>query len=267
MPILGTSPDAIDLAEDRDRFKALVDRLGLKQPESGIARTPAEARSVADRLGYPGDDPPVLRAGRPGHGDRRRRRRDRPLRGAAVRHARSALRARRVRQAPAADRPLSGRCHRGRRRLPLRRPRHLHRRHHGAHRGGRHPFRRQRLLAARPLARVLDPRAPREADARPGAGPQRGRADERAVRGQGPRDLHPRGQPARLAHRAVRRQGDRQADRRHRRAHHERRAARLLQAASPGSSATSPSRRRCFRSRASPASTPSWGPRCARPAR
>ena len=53
MPILGTSPDAIDLAEDRDRFKALVDRLQLKQPESGIARTPAEARSVADKLGYP----------------------------------------------------------------------------------------------------------------------------------------------------------------------------------------------------------------------
>ena len=45
MPILGTSPDAIDLAEDRDRFKALIDKLGLKQPESGIARTPAEARS------------------------------------------------------------------------------------------------------------------------------------------------------------------------------------------------------------------------------
>jgi carbamoyl-phosphate synthase large subunit len=53
VPILGTSPDAIDLAEDRDRFKALVDKLSLKQPESGIARTPAEARSVADRLGYP----------------------------------------------------------------------------------------------------------------------------------------------------------------------------------------------------------------------
>jgi carbamoyl-phosphate synthase large subunit len=53
VPILGTSPDAIDLAEDRDRFKALVDRLGMKQPESGIARTPDEARAVADRLGYP----------------------------------------------------------------------------------------------------------------------------------------------------------------------------------------------------------------------
>jgi carbamoyl-phosphate synthase large subunit len=53
VPILGTSPDAIDLAEDRDRFKALIERLKLTQPESGIARTPAEARTVADRLGYP----------------------------------------------------------------------------------------------------------------------------------------------------------------------------------------------------------------------
>jgi carbamoyl-phosphate synthase large subunit len=53
VPILGTSPDAIDLAEDRDRFKALIDRLGLMQPDSSIARTPEEARAAADRIGYP----------------------------------------------------------------------------------------------------------------------------------------------------------------------------------------------------------------------
>jgi len=53
VPILGTSPDAIDLAEDRDRFNALIGALKLKQPESGIARTPAEARTVADAIGYP----------------------------------------------------------------------------------------------------------------------------------------------------------------------------------------------------------------------
>jgi carbamoyl-phosphate synthase large subunit len=53
VPILGTSPDAIDLAEDRDRFKALIEKLRLRQPESGIARAPAEARSVADGIGYP----------------------------------------------------------------------------------------------------------------------------------------------------------------------------------------------------------------------
>ncbi len=53
VPILGTSPDAIDLAEDRDRFKALIERLGLRQPASGIARKPSEAGAVAEGLGYP----------------------------------------------------------------------------------------------------------------------------------------------------------------------------------------------------------------------
>ncbi len=53
IPILGTSPDAIDLAEDRERFAKLVDRLGLKQPENGIARSREEAIAVAERIGYP----------------------------------------------------------------------------------------------------------------------------------------------------------------------------------------------------------------------
>jgi carbamoyl-phosphate synthase large subunit len=53
IPILGTSPDAIDLAEDRERFAALVDKLGLRQPENGIARSREEAIAVADRIGYP----------------------------------------------------------------------------------------------------------------------------------------------------------------------------------------------------------------------
>jgi carbamoyl-phosphate synthase large subunit len=53
IPILGTSPDAIDLAEDRERFAALVNKLGLKQPENGIARSREEAVAVAARIGYP----------------------------------------------------------------------------------------------------------------------------------------------------------------------------------------------------------------------
>ena len=53
IPILGTSPDAIDLAEDRERFAALVNKLGLKQPNNGIARSREEALAVADRVGYP----------------------------------------------------------------------------------------------------------------------------------------------------------------------------------------------------------------------
>jgi carbamoyl-phosphate synthase large subunit len=53
IPILGTSPDMIDLAEDRDRFKHLLEKLDLRQPTSGIANSPAEARAIADAVGYP----------------------------------------------------------------------------------------------------------------------------------------------------------------------------------------------------------------------
>src|SRR5271166_5601620 len=53
IPILGTSPDMIDLAEDRDRFKKLLEKLKLRQPLSGIATTPEEARAIAETVGYP----------------------------------------------------------------------------------------------------------------------------------------------------------------------------------------------------------------------
>jgi carbamoyl-phosphate synthase large subunit len=53
VPILGTSPDAIDLAEDRDRFNKLIARLKLRQPDSGIAASPAQARAIAEKIGYP----------------------------------------------------------------------------------------------------------------------------------------------------------------------------------------------------------------------
>ncbi|MVZ96716.1 carbamoyl-phosphate synthase large subunit [Sphingorhabdus sp. IMCC26285] len=53
IPILGTSPDAIDLAEDRERFAALINKLKLRQPENGIARSREEAIAVADKIGYP----------------------------------------------------------------------------------------------------------------------------------------------------------------------------------------------------------------------
>jgi carbamoyl-phosphate synthase large subunit len=52
-PILGTSVDSIDLAEDRDRFKRLLDKLGLKQPKNGIAYSVEQARLVAADLGLP----------------------------------------------------------------------------------------------------------------------------------------------------------------------------------------------------------------------
>ncbi|NIJ64567.1 carbamoyl-phosphate synthase large subunit [Sphingomonas leidyi] len=53
IPILGTSPDAIDLAEDRERFADLVEKLGLRQPANGLARTRDEAVKIAERIGYP----------------------------------------------------------------------------------------------------------------------------------------------------------------------------------------------------------------------
>ena len=53
IPILGTSPDAIDLAEDRERFQSLLQEIGLRQPVNGIARSLAEAEGVAADIGYP----------------------------------------------------------------------------------------------------------------------------------------------------------------------------------------------------------------------
>ena len=53
IPILGTTPDAIDLAEDRERFQQLLNDLGLKQPINGIARSGEEAIAIAQRIGFP----------------------------------------------------------------------------------------------------------------------------------------------------------------------------------------------------------------------
>jgi len=53
IPVLGTSPDAIDLAEDRERFQRLLRKLGLRQPENGMASSEAEALAVAEAIGYP----------------------------------------------------------------------------------------------------------------------------------------------------------------------------------------------------------------------
>src|SRR6056300_802401 len=53
IPILGTTPDAIDLAEDRERFQALVNQLGLKQPKNGIAHSDTEALEIAEDIGFP----------------------------------------------------------------------------------------------------------------------------------------------------------------------------------------------------------------------
>ncbi len=79
IPILGTSPDAIDLAEDRQRFQQLLRSLGLRQPDNGTAYSPDRGRGdcPGDRLS--GGDPAVLCARRAGDGDRPRQRRAQPL--------------------------------------------------------------------------------------------------------------------------------------------------------------------------------------------
>jgi carbamoyl-phosphate synthase large subunit len=53
IPILGTSADAIDIAEDRERFQVLLQKLGLRQPDNGVARTQEAAEAIAERIGYP----------------------------------------------------------------------------------------------------------------------------------------------------------------------------------------------------------------------
>jgi carbamoyl-phosphate synthase large subunit len=53
IPILGTTADAIDIAEDRERFQVLLQKLGLRQPENGIARSAEQAETIAERIGYP----------------------------------------------------------------------------------------------------------------------------------------------------------------------------------------------------------------------
>jgi carbamoyl-phosphate synthase large subunit len=53
IPILGTTADAIDIAEDRERFQQLLHKLGLRQPENGIARSAQEAEAITEKIGYP----------------------------------------------------------------------------------------------------------------------------------------------------------------------------------------------------------------------
>ena len=73
VPIIGTSPETIDLAEDREQFRLVIDRLGLKQPPNASRRTMPEARDRGGQVGYPVAGAAELRPRRPGDGDRLRR--------------------------------------------------------------------------------------------------------------------------------------------------------------------------------------------------
>ena len=136
VPILGTSPDSIDLAEDRERFASLVSKLKLKQPANGIARSRDEALRVAERIGYP-----VLL--RPSYvlGGRGMEIVDGPQQLESLYRDRGAG----VGQLAGADRPLSARRDRGRRRCDLRRDRRRRLRGAPAYRGGGGAFGGQRL--------------------------------------------------------------------------------------------------------------------------
>ncbi len=138
-PIIGTTPDSIDVAEDRERFQQLVKKLGLKQPANATARNEEQAVEPGARSGLPAGRAPVLCARRTRDGSRFQRGRPARL------HDR---RSEGIQRQPGAARPLSRSRHRGGRRRDLRRRGRSHRRHHGAHRAGRRAFGRFRLLAA-----------------------------------------------------------------------------------------------------------------------
>jgi carbamoyl-phosphate synthase large subunit len=224
IPILGTSPDAIDLAEDRERFARLVNKLGLKQPENGIARSREEAIAVAERIGYPVlTRPSYVLGGRamevvdgPAQLD------DYIVTAVQVSGDSPVLIDQYLRDAIEVDVDAisDGKdvVRRGRA---------------AAHPGGWRPFRRQRLLDPALQPRARHHRRDRAADAGAGAGARRRRPDERPVRGQEWGGVPHRGEPAREPHRAVRRQGDRHAHCQDRRARDGRRAADALPAHPP----------------------------------
>ena len=142
--ILGTPFDAIDLAEDRERFGRLAAALGVRCPEWGIADDRRGGRRDRGAGRLPGARASLVRARRPRDaGLLRRRRRPRGDGGRRRRRAR---------------RPLPRERDRARRRRALRRPRDLRRRGDGARRGGRDPLGRLVVRAAGAVRLAGDPR-------------------------------------------------------------------------------------------------------------
>ena len=200
VPILGTSPDAIDLAEDRDRFKRLLDKLHLKQPKNGIAYSVEQAAPHRRRARPALRGAAVLRARRPRHGDHPRRG---AVRGLPARHAAEPDPLRGQGPLPERqDRARSTRCSARTRcsstAISRMRSRSTsiasatartsfiagimeHIEEAGIHSGD------SRLLAAAALALAGDHRRAGAADEGAGARPRRRRADERAIRHQGRR--------------------------------------------------------------------------------
>ena len=234
VPILGTSPDAIDLAEDRDRFKQLLEQLKLRQPKSGIATSPEKARAIAESIGYPiVIRPSYVLGGRAmeivydGHQlDRYVARLALTLEGPteiAVSDKRPLLIDRYLTDAvevdvdclaDGKDSYIAGIME--------------HIEEAGIHSGDSACSLPPHSLDKKTIAELE--RQTREL----ALGAQGRRADERAIRHQGRRHLCARGQSARVAHRALRRQGDRHSGGQDRRPHHGRRGAVELQAQAAG---------------------------------
>ena len=139
VPIIGTSPDSIDVAEDRERFQQLVDEAAAQAATEPHRAHRRRCRASRGRGRLPAGRAPELRARRPRDGGRLHR--GRPAR--LHEHRRAGL----ARQ-PGAARPLPRPRDRSRRRRDLRRQGRLRRRHHGAHRAGRRALGRLRLLVA-----------------------------------------------------------------------------------------------------------------------
>ncbi len=215
--ILGTSPDAIDIAEDRQRFDAIARKLGIRQPENGTATSVDGAVDGCNANRLSGAGASVVRAWRARDGDRVRR-------GFAARLLRA--RGARVRRPAGADRPVPRGRVRGRRRCDLRRRSGRDRRDHAAHRGCRDPLRR---LGVRASA-VSDRRGRTGHDARAHGRARRSawrrRIDQRAVRDQERRGVRARGESARKPHGSVRVEDDRRSARVDRGARDGRRKAR-----------------------------------------
>ena len=198
VPLLGTSVEAIDLAEDRSRFGKLLDELGYKAPPYATASSVEEALASAETVGFPLLVRPSYVLGG---------------RAMEIVYSQDDLAGYLRREAGGgrADlpRPLPRGLARGGRGRPLRPRAGLDRGDHAARRGGRGALRRQRLRAAPALAGRRDARPDPRGHARHRAGDRGRRADQRPVRDPRRRAVRDRGQPPRLAHGAVRLQGGR----------------------------------------------------------
>ena len=202
VPIVGTSPKAIDLAEDRGAFGEVLNIAGLPAPRFGTATSFEQARRIAADIGYPVLVRPSYVLG--GRGmeivyDEEN--------VAGLHHPRHRTLARTSR----ARGPVPRGRDRDRRRRAVRRHRGVHRRHHGAHRRGRHSLRR---LGVRAAAGDVGPQRHRVRAARDRSHRARyrcGRAAQCAVRAEGRRALRAGGQSEGQSHGAVRVEGHRSA--------------------------------------------------------